>query len=195
LRRREMEYIFGSTVSERKSRKVDSRILDICSNEIILGGGAVRSMITGEPISDYDLFFTGNKAVDVTKRYLVDCDFVKVFECPLGELTTYINGNVKVQLITKMFYTDPSHLVNSFDFTVTMFAWDGDKIYTCRRAIKDTRKKNLGINEVTFPVATINRIHKYRNKGYRFTEEFGKDLVIEINRGAFDETQLSLYVD
>jgi len=190
-----MEYIFGSTISERKSRKVDSRILDICSNEIILGGGAVRSMITGEPISDYDLFFTGNEAVDVTKRYLVDCDFVKVFECPLGELTTYINGNVKVQLITKMFYTDPSDLVNSFDFTVTMFAWDGDKIYTCRRAIKDARKKNLGINEVTFPVATINRIHKYRNKGYRFTEEFGKDLVIKINRGAFDETQLALYVD
>ena len=141
-------------------------------------------------------------------KHLVDQK--SVFACPLGHLFTYMKGEdfkkpekcVKVQIICKRRYSDVADLINSFDFSATYFAmlWNDDEthfeVYTDHRAIKDVRKKQLSLVNLEYPSSTLNRIYKYRNKGY-YTGHVIKEIVARIAQmgGSYDPENDTLYVD
>jgi len=95
-----------------------------------------------------------------------------------------------------------SDLINSFDFSSTYFAmlWNDDEtyfeVYTDNRAIKDVRKKQLSLVNLEYPSSTLNRIYKYRNKGY-YTGHVIKEIVARIAQmgGSYDHENDTLYVD
>lgn len=176
---------------------IDSRIKELLGwfKDCWLAGGAAKSIYSREEVVDYDLFFRSPEAREDLALELQEMNFRKIFECPKGELLTYKNGQVKVQLITKRYYSDLEDVLTSFDLTPSMFGYDGEYLYTYKNCIKDVKKKRLGLNKVTYPVATINRVAKYMKKGYSYTEEFGQELILEINTKQFDPEQLALYVD
>ena len=159
-------------------------------------GGALRSLInTNEPIADYDMFFSDVVYAEKLHNTLTVAGWKCVFSCPKKELYTFKRKGIKVQLITKRFYSNVEELLYSFDFSVCMAAFDGDTVFMHRSFIKDVRKKNLSINDVTYPVATINRLFKYKNKGYNIKESTLVDLVRSISSRQFDGDQLQLYID
>jgi hypothetical protein len=86
-------------------------------------------------------------------------------------------------------------LISTFDFTLCMAAYDGSQIVLDRRFLKHNKYGRLGINTVTYPVATINRIHKYRNKGFTMYEADLVELVAQISNQSFDSERLMLYID
>lgn len=158
-------------VSEKRTERLDQTILDlmICYEGTMLAGGAVRDAAYDVEISDYDMFFTDRETLQKCATALGRNGFECTFVCPQGQLYSYKNlKGVKVQLIAKRFYVDMEDLLNSFDFNATYFGTEGDAsvFVTKREAIKDVKSKVLTMNNLEFPSATINRLYKYRNKGY-----------------------------
>jgi hypothetical protein len=88
------------------------------------------------------------------------------------------NG-MKIQLITEFFYDSMETCINSFDINACRFITDGVTVLTKYSAVRDVLKKQITLNRVDFPVATMMRIAKYSRKGYflkslhaqRFLEE------------------------
>lgn len=177
---------------------------------LILAGGAVRDSLFGTEISDYDLFLTDKADLTVIAEYFVGQGFGLVFACPLGHLFTYMKGEdfkkpeecVKVQIICKRRYNDIKDLINSFDFSATYFGMQYDEdedhlvVYTDHRAIKDVRKKQLSLVNLEYPSSTLNRLYKYRNKGY-YTGHIIKEIVGRIAEmgGSYNPENDTLYVD
>lgn len=177
----------------------------------IVAGGALRSLLDQQDeIKDIDLFFTDQESIECTKRLLENEEYVQVFACPLGYLFTYVlfgedskkpDGGVqknvlaKVQLITREIYLGANHIVSSFDLMPCCAAWDGTHLVFAEDWIKSVRKKMLYLNNLTYPVATLNRVDKYKQKGYYASEGFYVDIIRAIQNGVFDGEQLALYID
>ena len=170
---------------------------------VILAGGAVRGALFDEEISDYDLFFIYNtNNIEAIKDKLLSDGFSNVFTCPLGQLFTYMKGEdfkkpeecVKVQLIVKRTYSGVYDLLYSFDSSVTFFALHEGIVYTDRQAIKDVRKKQLSLVNLEYPSSTINRLYKYRKKGY-YVGHVIKEIVRTINTSTYDWENDTLSVD
>lgn len=201
-----------TNIKESRLSAIDSDVDDalVLHKGLILAGGAVRDSLFGTEISDYDLFLTHEADLTAVSNHFVGQGFGMVFACPLGHLFTYMKGEdfkkpekcVKVQIICKRRYYDVPDLINSFDFSATYFAmlWNDDEtqfeVYTDHRAIKDVRKKQLSLVNLEYPSSTLNRIYKYRNKGY-YTGHVIKEIVARIAQmgGTYDPENDTLYVD
>ena len=194
-----------SNIKDSRIETLDQYIYNLVlgNDNLILAGGAVRDSIFGDEISDYDLFFKGNSDnLEDIKGALIQDGYSNVFTCPKGELFTYMKGEdfkkpedcIKVQLILKREYRDVEYLLNSFDFSVTYFALHKGFIYTSRQAIKDVRKKQMSLVNLEYPTSTINRLYKYRKKGY-YTGDVIKEIVKRINQMDYNEDNDTLYVD
>lgn len=119
----------------------------------------------------------------------------KTFECPKGELFTFKKHGVKVQCVAKRFYVDAENLLNSFDFHVTQQSFDGRFIHVSKEAIRSIKKNKLTVHQISYPVASLNRMMKYKSYGYYIPAKTLRDIVMQINTGQFSEDALVLYVD
>lgn len=166
-------------------------------NQVWLAGGALRTLIHHtEKISDFDLFFNTKEKLWQVNEKLKEDGFRCVFECPKGELFTYKKRDLKIQCIAKKYYKDSIELVDSFDFTVCQAAYDGVSVDIAKRMIKSVKLKRLYVNKITFPVASINRMFKYKQKGYHVSEKTIADMVMEISDGRkFTGDHLQMYID
>jgi hypothetical protein len=73
---------------------------------------------------------------------------------------------LKLQAINFRYFDTPEAVIDSFDFTICQFAFDGTNIYMGDWSLYDAAKKRLVPHRVTFGVSTIRRIIKYCNQGY-----------------------------
>ena len=198
-------------IKEKRLDRIDYIVAEALMEfeNLVLAGGAIRDALFDKTISDYDLFLTDSSVVESVKQYFLDNGFTNVFTCPLGQLFTYMKGEdfkkpeecTKVQIIHKRSYSDVADLLNSFDFSVTYFAMQYDNreeefvISTSWQAIKDVRKKQVSLVNLEYPSSTINRLYKYRKKGY-YVGHVIKEIVAAINTmGTYDPENDTLYVD
>ena len=179
----------------------------------IVAGGSLRTLIDKEDeVCDIDLFFKEEESIANTKKLLEDNEYVCVFQCPLGYLSTYYKFSEKivgkrfdgspeyevvskVQLITRDLYIDLEHVVSSFDLMPCCVAMDDERIVFADKWVKSVKKKMLYLNNLTYPVATLNRIDKYKRKGYYASEAFYVDIITTIQSSSFDGDRMSLYID
>lgn len=154
--------------------KLDPLVAEVVQSldNVVLAGGAMRALVDiGDTICDYDLFVTDLSALEPLKNRLTEAGFNLVFECPEGKLFTYKNEDVKVQVINNRQYVDVYDLINSFDITACCAAWDGEQVYKNRRFVFDVLNKRINLNKIEYPKATLNRLMKYSQKGYRMSRE------------------------
>lgn len=168
------------------------------SSALFLAGGYFRSWINkSEPISDYDIFFTDLSVKDSAIGFLESAGFEKVFVCPLGELVTMKKEGVKIQFITKQSYHSVRDCIGTFDLTACCagYCFKSSKFHCHDDWAPDVKRKMIAFNAVTYPVASIGRIVKYHQKGYRYTQETLKHFVLQIAGKEFNDQTLALYVD
>lgn len=183
-------------------------LLEPMSNPgVWLAGGAARTLITNERVSDYDLFFKSHTECDWTKERLRALgNYSCVFRCPKGELETWksTKGGPKVQLITKRYYSDAQDLINSFDFTICRFVTEARGTESHPRIVLrspedefDAVNHFLRIWKVEYPVATLNRIQKYLKKGYQpwDGQGFWESVALAVQGIVLTEENSALYVD
>lgn len=137
-----------------------------------LAGGSLRTVFDNtEPIQDLDVFFADPAEVQKAAGMLVDAGFSLNYACPSLQLFTYTYDQIKVQLIAKEYYNSAEDLITKFDFYTCAAAWDGEHLYYMEEFAESVAQKVINIQTVTYPAATMRRIHKYLSKGYRIPKE------------------------
>lgn len=182
---------------EENIEELNSDVLNIVGNGVVLAGGALRNCIDpDDTICDYDLFFTDLAKVDTVRDYFEGLYYDLIFVCPKGELYTYINADgVKVQLITKKVYSSAEEIAMAFDICACCASWDGNVVHKHERFVFDNLNKLININKIEFPVASMKRIAKYIKKGFHLTPEASLKFVSLVNGITLTEDNTRMYVD
>jgi hypothetical protein len=123
------------------------------------------------------------------KKHLVSKGAKVIWESENGMKVTY-KGNT-FDLI-KIFSKNPVDTIKRFDFTISMFATDGNKVYYGNKSLKDLQDKKLVINTIVNPLSTLKRVLKHYRKGFTMSAEETKKLYSELNNLPFDELDDSL---
>lgn len=170
---------------------------NLLNNDVWLAGGALRAIIAGEAISDYDLFFRNGLVAAKTRVEIESLGAETIFKCPEGKLTTYMLHGMKIQCITENFYPSMEELIDTFDITACRYATDGTRFISTYSAVRDTLKRKINLHRVDFPVASMKRIAKYANKGYVMTSKaalFFTDLIYQRGQRN-EELNTRIYID
>lgn len=135
-----------------------------------IAGGALRRTIANQPLdSDFDFFF---RDADVLARW--ENNLPETLK-PVRETQHHkhwrgvLPGSelpVDIQAIRFKFYDRAEAVIDSFDYTITMFALDGETLVTTPEALWDLGRRRLAIHRVTYPVATMRRMLKYTKQGH-----------------------------
>lgn len=136
-----------------------------------IAGGALRRTLQGkEPESDFDFFFRdADQLRDFTER-LEKQGLAKIRETEhhvhyRGRLTA--DGPERdIQCIRFSFYQSASAVIDSFDYTICMLAFDGITLTVGEYTLWDLGRKRLAIHKITYPVATMRRMLKYTRQGF-----------------------------
>lgn len=138
-------------------------------NGVYVAGGAMRNLIDDtKNDKDYDFFFASKTDLDTWEANIQKIG-KKVFETTHCNTYSVIvdNKDVKIQAIKHIFYSSLEDLINSFDYTICMFGYDGTNLMCGDYSLWDLSTKSLIVNKITYPVASIRRLIKYSKYGYK----------------------------
>jgi hypothetical protein len=163
---------------------------------LYLAGGALRSVLNNEKINDFDFFFSSKGVRDQFLKFLISEKAETTFKCPEDKLICTKLNEQKNQLISTEYYEDQESVIRFFDFNVAMFCLEGTTLLTYSSSMEDLINKELTLNTLTYPSATIKRIAKYISYGYFVKKEFYNDIVNRISNHHPDikDTEL-IYID
>ena len=136
-----------------------------------LAGGALRRTLAGRPLdSDFDYFFRDAEQLATFAQGLEARGLKKVRETEhhvqyKGHLAGAMR-DVDVQLIRFRYYDTPCAVIDSFDYTICQFAFDGLSVTCGDYSLWDLGRRRLVINRITYPVSTMRRLLKYTKQGF-----------------------------
>lgn len=129
-----------------------------------VAGGAVRDFFSvGKPLCDVDVFFPSTNEYNGADEILSKDNKV-VSDTENGKMI--IVEKRKFHLIKKHFYDSPESTIRSFDFTVCCAAVDREKIYNHYTFFIDLARRRIVINNLPFPLSSLQRLQKYIKKGF-----------------------------
>lgn len=187
--------IFNVPYKIKKS--IPQFILDVLTDKIVLAGGAARAIFTKEPIHDFDLFVNTDQEVYDLEKYFIGLNGTLKFKCPKNELTTVVVQDAKIQIIKVAQFKNIDELLDSFDFTVCLFATNGSQLFVLHQEVlRHAKNKWLLLHKLTYPTATLKRTAKYIKYGYYATSKLYQDIVEKLweRDPNIKDTQL-VYVD
>lgn len=169
--------------------------LNLLSDDVWLGGGSLRSLVDpNDEVADFDLFFRRLSAVEEVQKKLEQARYNLIYSCPNKTLFTYSKDSNKVQVVCREEYLSMPQMLETFDFTACIAATNGKQLYFSTNFVKDVRKKELRLASLTYPTATLKRIVKYSNKGYKIGR-IAREFVENVNSNTFSADDLEGYVD
>jgi hypothetical protein len=136
-----------------------------------IAGGALRRTLQGkEPESDFDFFFRDKDQLECFALTLSALGLEKIRET---QHHVHYRGRLgseaairDVQCIRFAFYDSASAVIDSFDFTICMLAFDGKTLTLGDFTLWDLGRKRLAIHKISYPVATMRRMLKYTSQGF-----------------------------
>jgi len=129
-----------------------------------LAGGAIRDCFMGVKINtDYDLFFPNESEYEKAKLFFINRVSEVKWESDNGMKVKY---NKRTFDLIKKYFPDPQSTIDEFDFTVSMFAVDTERVYHGESSFVDLAKRQLMFNKITFPASSMSRSFRYYKKGF-----------------------------
>lgn len=162
------ENIIEANFKQRKKflslEKKDFKILE--KYDCFVAGGAILSSLKEKEINDYDIYFK-NKA-----------DFIKCLnDFEHLNIISYTDRQImlknKFQLIYFKFFNSPAEIFKTFDFSCCMccYSLKTKKVYYHKEFLRTMTDNCVLINQKTpFPINSLLRIKKYRDKGFIFNQ-------------------------
>ena len=173
-------------------------------DNVVLAGGSLRTFVDPRDcVKDFDLFFLGEETKEIKDKLEDEIKAKggkKSFQCKEDELRSFELHGMKIQLISikNKKYSSVEHLLDSFDINASRFALttEGGYFYLhfTEQSVRDIKKKHITINTVTYPVATIKRICKFKEKGYNVTLA-AKEFVQQVSKNSQEMDLETVYVD
>lgn len=146
------------------------RIYDALGNGAWMAGGAIRRTLIGQPLdSDFDFFFKSAEALEEWEKGLPSgLTLVRETEHHKHWRGTIAGSElpVDIQAIRFRFYDTAEAVIDSFDYTITMFVLDDEDLVTTPIALWDLGRRKLAVHKVSYPVATMRRLLKYTKQGF-----------------------------
>jgi hypothetical protein len=144
-----------------------------------VAGGILRDYLSGKTwASDCDIFFPNLNEFNKAKSYLLSNGGQIIFQSENGTKIMY-NGNVFD--LAKVFFKNPYESINKSDFTATMFATDGNKMYYGETSFKDLLDNKIVINKISNPTSTFLRVLKHFKKGFKMSSNETEKLYSSLN--------------
>lgn len=135
-----------------------------------LAGGAVNSLFTGNKVNDFDIYFRSKESI---------VDFIRDFRRGIyvamvsDKAVTIMNDGKTIQLIFFDYFENAEEIFKNFDFTVCMGAFDfeSEEFVLDESFLLDNVRKRLIFNSHTrYPIVSLIRTEKYRQKGYEISK-------------------------
>lgn len=141
----------------------------------VIAGGAITSIFSAREIKDYDIFFKDQNAFDNTLSHFSSRSktYTKTYESNAS--VTFSQGRNTIQLIKlpQTFQPTAEKLVNTFDFTICMGAYDfeAEKFFFHHDFLKHIAQRKLIYNlNCIRPVSAVVRIKKFEQKEYSISK-------------------------
>ncbi len=146
------------------------RVYEALGGGAWMAGGAIRRTLIGQALdSDFDFFFKSAEALaDWESGLPSGLNLVRETEHHKHWRGTIAGSDlpIDVQAIRFRFYENAEQVIDSFDYTVTMFVLDGDDMVTTPYALWDLGRRKLAVHKISYPVATMRRLLKYTKQGF-----------------------------
>lgn len=159
----------------------------------IIAGGAIRSLFCGEDIKDVDTYFrSSSDLIGFINDYRVKS---KQISTVTKRSLTFKESGKTVQLIYFSHYSSAEEIFNDFDFTACMGAYDfqKDDFVFHEDFFSDNATKKMGINKGTkYPLISMLRLFKYKQKGYDFPLKELLELCKAINKFDYSDEKVVL---
>lgn len=161
-----------------------------------IAGGAVTSVFTGKEVNDLDLYFPSAEAAAKftawcwSKEYGY-CDFYFASEKCLSFKHRSGAGSI-FQIIYYKYFESAEDIFKDFDFTVNMGAYHpaSKKFILHEDFLRHNCQKVLQVNPNTaYPLISVLRTQKYKEKGYRISKPQMLRLLIAISQKNFTSWQ------
>jgi hypothetical protein len=156
-------------VEELEIFKVINELPTFFANNMWVAGGAIRRTLMGKELdSDFDLFFRNEDTLNRYAKLLVDKGANKTSsnQHQITYSLTLAGKPRIIQLIKIGYYLSAKEVIDSFDFTITQFAYDGTDLYCGKYSLWDLARKRLALHKLTYGVVTMRRMIKYTNQGF-----------------------------
>lgn len=173
LKKKEMQ--IDTTFEKNKLKSLLSKQLYnlLKKHELIIAGGTITSLFTGNEINDLDIYGRCNSDVySFAKSAIEDGSWV-ISHTHKATMFNYKDSPVPLQLIHYQCFKDIDELFNSFDFTVCMGAYDfkTEEFIFHPDFLKHNSQRILKFNSGTdFPIVSALRAQKYEDKGYKISK-------------------------
>jgi hypothetical protein len=152
-----------------------------------IAGGAIRDYFMGTKIkTDYDLFFPNEEQYEKAKKHFINNNAAIKWESDNGMKFSYKGRTYD---LIKHYFTGAQETIDNFDFTVSMFAVDRDKVYYGETSFIDLAKRQLMINKITYPASTMSRAFRYHKKGFSICLGEQKKLFLAIKEFELPQQQ------
>jgi len=152
-----------------------------------IAGGSLRDYFMAVKITtDYDLFFPNEIEYEKAKTFFKAKNAQIKWESDNGMKVRY---NGRTYDLVKKYFDNPQSTIDAFDFTVSMFAVDNDKVYYGETTFIDLAKRQLMINKITYPASTMSRAFRYYKKGFQMCQGEMKKMVEAIQEMPKEETK------
>lgn len=155
----------------------------------MLVGGALTSLLTRQPVNDFDIYFKSEedflKAVGDLKKNDILSPYELCFLGSTDKSATFrmAGSDIKVQYIHQAFYPDVTSVFDDFDFTINMVGYDfeSDKVIYNKNALHHIAQRMLVVNPKTkFPLISVLRVGKYVDRGYYISKKEMVKLLIAV---------------
>jgi len=212
---------------KKKMQEISDSILqyelkEIFNNHTFIAGGAVRSLLEGTNINDYDIYFKSKQKAKefedlyykgisnnlhhnelskiINKNMTIIKPFTNMNKLVMKFPKKYthnalLNGKEKIQFVIKISGT-PKEIIDKFDFTNSMGYYDfsNDNLFISNKMQESITKKELIFNEKCLnPLMSLNRFTKFMNRGYNCnTSELKKLMVLFRNANDKDYEEYNL---
>lgn len=147
-----------------------------------LAGGALRRTLLGQPLdSDFDFFFASQEQFDTFSATIKTLGAWQVsknehsttFRLPSkapqptgeDEFSDYL-PEITVQAITTQWYGSLDEVLDSFDFTLCQFGYDGANLVCGDYSLWDLGRRRLVPHRLTYGTASLRRLLKYTKQGF-----------------------------
>ena len=221
-KRRTIEKILGGVFTQWKKSIEDENLAKLVENNTIITGGAIASMLLGEKVNDYDLYFTDKDTTKAVAEYYVSKidgnKDIEVKEDADGRITIYIpsEGQAKaeakgkyspvymtsnaitltnkIQLVLR-FYGDADAIHENYDFVHCTNYWtskSGELVLRVK-AMESLMSRDLKYQGSKYSVCSVMRIRKFVKRGW--TINAGQVLKILFQVSQLDLTNIEVLKD
>lgn len=141
-----------------------------------IAGGAIHSIATGKEINDYDIYPKSLEDFGNILHSLIDedgCYIMHISDRAITMKSNTLKNNNYERLVVQVMFFDwfptSEKIFDYFDFTICMAAFDCDteQYHFHPDFYPDIATKTIRFNKNSkFPISSMFRVEKYKNKGY-----------------------------